>query len=360
MRRRLLRASLALCALGIGLVSSPAPAGAASVTKSAWWTRASDPGSLVPPAAQVPGVTAPEAPVAPPTADAAEGEVVVQGAPNGALAIAAITYALSPGESGPTLTITPSEGSNVPADAVILACRAAIDWEVPATQPGTWQDKPLVDCGRSVNGIVAPDGTSVSFSLQPLVSGNDLDVVLTPGTTGETTPAGPVGSTFQLTFNATDGAVLATTPAPSTSSGSSSSGPSSSPSFTPAAPPSVSVGGSTFTPPESPVVQPALEPQDQAPTVPQVAAPPTQPVAAAEDDTAQAVGFIILLLGAALAGWAYLTPERRDDDAAPLVGLGRFRRPVPAAALVEAPAEPVTGGLGRFSRLRTGPPPSLS
>ena len=358
MRRRLLRVSLALCALGIGLVSSPAPAGAASVTKSAWWTRGSDPGSLVPPAAQVPGVTAPEAPVAPPTADAAEGEVVVQGAPNGALAIAAITYALAPGESGPMLTITPGEGSNVPAEAVILACRAAIDWEVPETQPGTWQDKPLVDCGRSVNGIVSPDGTSITFALQPLVSGTDLDIVLTPGTTGETTPAGPVGSTFQLTFNATDAAVLATTRAPSSSSsGSSSSGSSSSPTFMPASPPVPA--GNTFTPPESPVVPPALEPQDQAPTVPQVAAPPAQPVAAAEDDTAQGVGFIILLLGAALAGWAYLTPERRDDDA-PLVGLGRFRRPVPAAALVDAPAEPVTGGLGRFSRLRTGPPPSLS
>lgn len=357
-RRNVLRVSLALCALGLGLVSSPASVDAASVSKAAWWTRASDPGSFVPPAAQVPGVTAPEAPVAPPTAEAAEGEVVVQGAPNGAIAIAAITYLLSPGESGPTLTITPAEGSNVPADAVILACRAAIDWEVPATQPGPWQDKPLVDCGRSVNGIVAPDGTSVTFALQPLVSGTDLDVVLTPGTTGQTTAAGPVGSTFQLVFNATDGAVLATSQASSggTSSGSSSGSGSFGSSTSPVTPSFSTPSSPSLSSPSTPIVQPALEPQEQAPSVPQVAAPPTQPVAASEDDTAQGVGFIILLLGAALAGLAYLTPDRAEDGT---VGLGRFRRPAPAVATAIA-AEPVTGGLGRFSKLRSGPPPSLS
>jgi len=360
-RRSVLRAALALCALGVGLVSSPAPVDAASATKSGWWFRGTDPVSFVPPAAAPPALpgapTPPEVPVAPP--NAGEGELVVQGTPNGATAIAAITYLLTSGDSSPVLTITPSEGSNVPADAVILACRAPVDWEAPEPSPGTWQDKPLVDCGRSVNGIVAEDGSSITFALQPLVSGNDLDVVLTPGTTGQTTPAGAVGSSFNLTFNATEGAVLAVTPG-STSTGSSSGG-SSTPSVSPSVTPSFSTPSApSFTAPTTPVVQPALEPQDQAPSVPQVAAPPTQPVASAEDDTAQGVGFIILLLGAALAGWAYLTPDRPEDGS---IGLGRFRRPAPEAVLQGAaatPPEPVVGGLGRFSRLRSGPPPSLS
>lgn len=366
MNKTVLRISLALCALGIGLVASPTTAGAASISKSGWWFRTSDPTTFVPPAAQPPSIggvpTVPDAPIDPPAAPAVgEGSVLVQGTPEGANAIAAITYVLAAGESGPTLTVTPDEGSNVPADAVILACRAAIDWVAPESLPGRWQDKPLVDCGRSVNGIIGADGT-ITFALQPLVSGADLDVVLVPGKTGLATPAGEVGSTFQLSFNAAEGAELATTPAPSepsTSTGSaSSSGSSSSPSFTPSAPatPSFSTGGSTFETPTAPVVQPALEPQDQAPSVPQVAAPPTQPIAAEEDNTAQGVGFIILLIGAALAGWAYLTTEGEDQQ----VGLGRFRRPAPAMAVAAAAAAPVTGGLSRFRRPRTGPPPSLS
>jgi hypothetical protein len=41
-----------------------------------------------------------------------------------------------------------------------------------------------------------------------------------------------------------------------------------------------------------------------------------------------------------------------------MIGLSRFRRPVPA--VVNAPIESVEGGLGRFARPRTGPPPPLS
>jgi hypothetical protein len=278
-----------------------------------------------------------------------EGSVLVEGTPTGATAVAAITYTLLEGESAPTLTITPSTSSNVPADAVILACRAALDWEVPASQPGAWSDKPLVDCGRSVNGIIA-DGT-ITFPLAPLVSGTDLDVVLVPGVTDQATPAGNVGSSFSLSFDVATGAVLtSTTSSPTTSGGGSTFTPpvSSSPSF--------SAGGSTFTAPETPVVQPALEPQDQAPTVPDqpmVAAPAAAPK---EDNTAQGVAFLILLAGAALAGLAYLTPARDADGT---VGLGRFKRPAPAAALNPA-MEPVEGGLGRFARPRTGPPPALS
>jgi hypothetical protein len=351
-RRRLAHAGLALLALGAGLLAQPTTVGAATQSKAGWWYRTSDPDSVIPNAARPP-IAAPDAPVDPVAApNVPEGSVLVEGTPEGATAIAGLTYLLIEGESSPTLTITPSESSSVPPDAVILACRAAVDWAPLEKQPGRWQDKPLVDCGRSVNGIIAEDGT-ITFPLATLVSGTDLDVVLVPGTVSES-PAGPVGSAFSLSFDVLQGAVLSTTPPAISTSGSDSS-------FTPPASSSSSggsftaPGGSSFTAPESPIVAPALEPQDQAPSV------PDQPMLAAapvpkEDNTAQGVAFLILLAGAALAALAYLTPERDETGA---VGLGRFRRERPD--VVAAPAlAPVEGGLGRFARPRTGPPPALS
>lgn len=349
-RRGVARIGLVLLAFGAGLLAQPSSLGAASVTKTAWWYRTSDVTSFIPGVAQPPVATPDEPiePAAPP--DVPEGSVLVQGTPEGATAIAALTYQLVEGESSPVLTITPSSSSGVPADAVILACRAAVDWVVPEAPPGRWQDKPLVDCGRSVNGIIGEDGT-ITFALGPLVSGPDLDVVLVPGTVASS-PAGPVGSAFSLSFDTAEAATLATT-TPTTSFASSpttAAQPASSGSSF-AAP---STGGS-FTAP-APVVQPALEPQDQAPTVPSqpiLAAPAAAP---AEDETSRGVAFLILLAGAAMAALAYFTPARDSDH----VGLGRFRRPVPASALATVSSEPVRGGLGRFARLRTAPPQHLS
>lgn len=354
-KRRLGRIALAMIALGAGLLAQPGPVDAATVSKTGWWYRTSQPTSAIPGVAQPPGGAIPDTPadpVAPPTV--AEGSLLVEGTPEGATAIAAITYALTAGESSPTLTVTPGDSSNVPADSIILACAPSLPWTAPEVSPGRWQDKPLVDCNRSVNGIPSDDGTW-TFALQPLIlyaDATELDLVLVPGVASET-PAGNVGSAFSLSFSVADGAVLTTTQ-PTTSAGATGG----SPTFTPAPSPSpsFSTGGSTFTPPSAPVVQPALEPQDQAPVVPNqpmVAAP----VAAKEDNTAQGVAFLILLAGAALAGLAYLTPARPEEGAT--IGLGRFKRPAPLMVAAR-PFEPVQGGLGRFTRPRTGPPPKLS
>jgi hypothetical protein len=302
----------------------------------------------VPPAAAVPGVTAPTLPATPPRPDVAEGSLLVEGTPAGATAIAAITYTLTDTETSPILTVTPSASSNVPADAVILACLAALDWAAPETQPGPWADKPLVDCQRSVNGIIA-DGT-ITFPLEPLVtpSSTELDIILVPGTTGEATPAGAIGSTFSLSFDAATAAVITTTPKPTTSTPTPTTVASS------VSSPSLATGSPSFTAPiADPVGAPALEPQDQAPIVPeqQMAA---VPAAAAEDNTAQGVAFLILLAGAALTALAYLTPDRTEGGT---IGLGRFKRPAPVSVVA---MEPVEGGLGRFARLRTTAPSRLS
>jgi hypothetical protein len=356
MRRRLGLVGLTLLALGASMLASPAPAGAGTVTKSAWWykARTGNPTTVIPPQAgplPAPPATTPAPPTpGPPTVP--DGSLLVEGSAGGADAIAAMTFSMLETESAPTLTITPSDTSAVPDDAVVLACRAAVEWLAPDQNPGAWEDKPLVACDQSVQGIPADDGT-ITFALAPLCQAcTVLDVVLVPGTVAAPTDgtAPPVGSTFSLGFDAADGAVLTT-----------AAGSSGDASFTPDSSSFASGGGSFSTPsspsfsaPSTPVAAPALEPQEQAPSVPQQQAlPPTTPVKG-ESKTARSVAFLILLAGLAFAGLAYLTPDREDGA---MVGLSRFRRPAPA---VNTPIEPVEGGLGRFARPRSGPPPALS
>jgi hypothetical protein len=267
-----------------------------------------------------------------------------------------MTFTLSSTESAPVLTITPSATSQVPADAIVLACRAAVEWASPDQSPGAWEEKPLVACDQSVQGIPG-DGGVLTFPLAPLCQAcTSLDVVLVPGVvaTPTATPA-PVGSAFSLSFDAKEGATLAT--AAGAPPFDASAGSTASPSFgsAPSSTAGFSSPGSFATAPPVPVAQPALEPQEQAPTVPQQVALPVAK-ASARDRTAQGVAFLVLLAGLAFAGLAHLTPARAEDGT---IGLGRFRRPVPATALA-APLEPVSGGLGRFARPRSGPPPALS
>jgi hypothetical protein len=357
-RRKLSLAGLALLTLGASMLVSPAPAGAGTLSKSAWWYRArtSDPSSVVPPAAGPLPATVPPSP-APPTPGpptVPEGSVLVEGTAEGATAIAAMTFTMTKTESAPTLTVTPSASSQVPDDAVVLACRAAVEWPAPDQNPGAWEEKPLVACDQSVQGI--PGEGTITFALAPLCqSCTTLDVVLVPGTipspAAAPSPApATIGSSFTLSFDTKSGAKLVTTESSSASSGSSSFTPT--PSYSSAPSAGFSRPGSVSTPPV-PIAQPALEPQDQAPTVPQQTALPPTPKPAS-NDKAQGVGFLILLAGLAFAGLAYVTPARPEDG---LVGLGRFQRVAPVDAET---IEPVSGGLGRFARPRTGPPPALS
>ncbi|MDQ1396616.1 MAG: hypothetical protein QOG64_1875 [Acidimicrobiaceae bacterium] len=363
MRRRLVLVALALSSLGIGLWGSLAPAAAASLVQSAWWYRANtDPGRALPPPAPAPPDPLPTTPATVPTPapTVADGSLLVQSTPEGATAIAALSWTLTGGETAPSLIVKPDSSSHIPADAVILACRAAVPWKAPGKSPGAWEDKPLVDCGASVQGILNPDG-SVGFALGPLVSGTDLDVVITPGL-AQTTPT-PVGSTFSLSFPVQDGVALKTAPAAADNefapfaSSPGSSGPADA---APSSPSSSFSGSSASSSGDvataaSPIAAPALPPEAQAPTVPALIAPGTTKPGSKGDNHRRLVAFLILLAGLAFAGLAFLTPEHADGT----IGLGRFRGPVPAAS-VAAAVEPAAGGLGRFRRPRTGPPAALS
>lgn len=356
MNRRRLAPAIGL-AVGVALLLVPVPgAGAAAVAGSGWWYRTvtATPTAEVP--QPIPGghPTVPVTAPGPPTVPA--GMLHVQGVPAGATAIAAVTFTLAEGETSPVLTITPDATSVIPPGALILACRAAVEWVPPASLPGAWETKPLVDCSRSVQAQPG-DGGKLVFPLQPLLDETLLDVVIVPGmdpTIAATAPEA-AGSVFSLTFATPTVADLVTTPGlPPTSSdfgsdfssgsdvggsfGSGDSGGSGSFGFTPA-------GDLSLAPVDAPV-RPALDPQDQAPAVPRVAAPVanTTPV---DTDDVRTLGMLVIA-GCALTAWL------SSQQAAPAtVGLGRFAHAAPAHAEVEE------RGLGRLRRARSGPPPSL-
>lgn len=359
---RLLRLLLSavLLATGAALVALPAPpAGAASLVASGWWYRASTTTPTAESPQPVPGGN-PQVPALPTAPTVPADQLHVEGSPGGATAIAAMTFSLAEGESSPVLTLTPHPSSAVPPEAVILACRAAVQWAPPAQSPGTWETKPLVDCLTSVQGQTA-EGGKIVFPLQPLVSGSLLDVVIVPGTVANL-PAGQNGSTFSLTFARPGPEALVTTTATSGSDGGFVSPISD---FSPVT--ETPLGGDVLdlgspaalpTPAAEPPVAPALEPQDQAPSIPRVAA--AQPVAALDRSAARNLGLVLILLGAI---GAYLAANGSPRTA---VGLGRFRRALPAGEagailpdVSDSPREVAERGLGRLRRPRVGAPPAL-
>lgn len=352
-RARRLAASITAMALGVALITIPAkPAVAAGITATGWWFRA----STATPTAEIPQPIpgAPTVPVvapAPPTV--AEGELHVEGTATGATAIAAMTVLLDKGESSPILTLQPTDGSVVPPNALILACRAAVDWTPPDSNPGTWESKPLVDCATSVQGQLTDDGKIV-FPLQPLVSGTLLDVVFVPGS-DPALPAQAGGSAFSLTFAKPGPESLVTTPASGGFTGSDDFATD----FDPAleSPLTDDVALPAGDPLPAPPVAPALEPQEQAPSIPRVA-PAVAPTPL--DDAPRTLGLVLLFLGAL---GAYLAANGAPRQT---LGLGRFRRvlaPGEAEALLATgPAEPAAiteRGLGRLRRPRVGTPPAL-
>ena len=339
---------------GVALVAFPAsPVSAAGITATGWWYRAATENPSAESPVLVPG--APTVPViAPPPPTVGEGELHVEGTASGATAMAAITIALAEGESSPILTIEPTDTSVVPPEALILACRAAIEWTVPEESPGTWESKPLADCSTSVQAQPTEDGKLV-FPLQTLVQGTVLDVVFVAGS-DPSLPAGAQGSSFSLTFAKPGPGSLVTTQSASAFEPSSDFASS----FDPAieSPLTDEFGLPAVADPlPAPPVAPALEPQEQAPSIPRVARV-AAPVPL--DGAPRALGLLLLFAGAV---GAYLAANQAPRQT---IGLGRFRRVLPAgsseAVLSRDPARPaeiVERGLGRLRRARIGAPPAL-
>lgn len=363
--------ALALAAVGLLCLLAAGPsAHAVDAPATGWWSRLAT-------ATTTDELPAP-APAAPDTipvgATVPEGQLLVESTPEGAVAVAAARWQLAGGESSPSLTIPVGEGSTLNPQSVILACKAAAPWSPPESNPGPWELKPLVDASRCVNGVIAEDLSTVTFGVQPLVSGDDLDLVLVAGrATGAEVPPGvpppPVDadtSAFRLVFPAPtaeslqvvagsdfeEGADDVFVPAPAEPS-SVDVGGSAAPLDLPA-PASPSVAMPTVGVDE-PVAAPALEPQDLAPSVPDVS--DAVEVVSAKD-AERTIGYVLLVLAAAMGAWAHLTNEQSTG-----IGLGRFRTVVAEGTVpvvATASAAPTVGGLSRFARERTTPPSRLA
>ena len=372
MKRRIVL-SVSLAVLGASFLVLAPSVEAVGTPTSAWWSRL----ATTTPTDEVPAGLPVGAPATPDTvpvgAVVPEGQLLVEGAPDGATAIAAVRWELADGESSPSLVVPIGESSTVNPQSVVLACKTATPWTRPAALPGKWDSKPLVDGTRCVNGVIAEDLSAIAFGVQPLLSGTVLDVVFVPGKDPNLAPPPGVpeppadvdGSAFRLVFDAPTAESVKVVPGSDFSEGegnrfitpTTSATPDFGSTDTPSADPAPAPVDTSpaFEAPEE-AASPALPPEDLAPSVPDVA--DVVPAAATAGPANRAIGFILLALSALVAGWAYMTS---NPGAAGTVGLGRFAAPVAAGTppLVGASQAPI-GGLSRFARPRNTPPTRLS
>lgn len=376
MRRRRALVAVALALGGVVVLLTAPIADAVGAPTAGWWARlaTADPASQLPVGVPVPAPTTPD--TIPAGATAPPGQLLVEGAPDGATAITAIRWELDPGESGPSLVLPIAPGSSVNPQSVVLACRTATPWTKPESAAGSWDDKPLVDGSTCVNGVIADDLSTIAFGIQPLVSGNTLDIVLTPGEDAsiEVPPGVPEppadidGSIFRLLIDPPAADALQVVP------GDFSEGegdrfvtpePEPTPEFGSIETPSSDFAPAPVTTPAfdagADVAAPALDPEDLGPSVPDVAS--AVPAATVGDPVNRTIGFVLLALAGLVGAWTYFrspTPGAETE-----IGLGRFRTTVPAAVGAAgatagvAGAPPVVGGLSRFARPRREPPPPI-
>jgi hypothetical protein len=364
-------AGLALMAAGALVLGLAPSAGAATLGDAAWWWRPHE---------------GPGGPPKPPHVP--DGGLYVAGTPDGASAIAALRFTLEEGETGPVLTLdevdpagsdeeeSPSTTAPAPAplpvppptegggttpkelDPVILACQAGSDWK--QAEAGKWAEKPKVACGvGKVTG--EREGTAWSWDLSDLQVKTEVDIVLVPG------KVQGVGSTFQVAFEPPDDTSLTTvpgtSPVPIIPAGESltpvpDSGGSAG--FDDAGAGGVSAtsgdpGTSFDAGDDTSESGPALSEDEQGlekdAAAVENAQEQAQPASATTGKNARTLGIVVLVAGAALALFANQQPVPALRKLGPF-GAG-------AGAAEPKPADPTPGGLGRFTRARSGPAPKL-
>ena len=324
--KRLLGAAAIVAALLVGLAR---PADAIPPSNAGWWWIVQSGAAPVPAPPTVPG-----------------GGLMVGGTSSGPNAVAALRFELEADQGSPVLTLAVAENGDINGtEAVVLACPATSAWA--STYAGPSAARPASSCAKSVKGVLSADAKTWTFNLTPLQVGNVVNVVLQPGD----------GSTFNLTFNPPTTTTLATSPKPAPAVSDAASEDATSPIDDAASSAALDLSGIPLDAPAyiAPLSDEiALERAD-----PQQGSPRAQraPTLAVSDNTTRASGLaLVLLLGIGLAACSLSqqpTPAMRALG--PMTGtadVGRARRTAAAG-----PAQ--IGGLGRFVRPRTGPPPRL-
>lgn len=325
------RALAALLIAGGSLLGHGAVAvDAATVDDAGWWDRNAD--------ALLPQIDPPP-----------EGAIRVANDPAGAAAVAAVRFQLGAEEEGPTLILRVA-GDPVPEGAAFVACPATSAWTGESGAP--LSEAPTSDCeAGTALGLVAGDGTTVSFDLSQLAQAPVVDVVLSPAPTGES----PVTDTFTVDFETpadTDVTTRGPMPAaPTVPSGTPPSGGSAAPAVG---------GGAGSSPPSFSPGSPSG--RSSAPAGPTVTVPPTSSPAGAPSATPPAT----MAIGADEAvappiGTTSATSKRWIGlvTAAAIIGLGAHLWRADRARAVMT-AGPVLGGLGPFVRERSGPAPDVA
>lgn len=319
---------------------------AASLDDSGWWARTNQDPLL----GQASG------------ADVTPGQLLVEGAPEGATAIAALRATLPADTGSPVLTL--KVASQLGGDtAILLACQAGSGWT--GAHAGPWGAKPNPDCAQSVQGVPSDDGAEWTFALGPLQFGDQLNIVLTPGVD----PALPDGlnrSAFRIVFDRVGAGSIQVTEAsedfspgitvPSFTVDPPSSGSDTlQPSFTPID------TGSSFVPPttatdSSLADQPArsslpASEQGQTATAPVLGAQNPLRAAAIDDagDAGRFLGVLVFLVAGGLLAWSSTQPAPER------MVLSRFAASASTHASVTPTVDPTEGGLGRFRRQRDTP-----
>jgi hypothetical protein len=339
-RRLRLIGGLSLMLVGLLLTFSPgarAEDGAAIDEVGWWWS------------AQVSELVAVPAPP-----DVTTDQMLVEGHPDGASAIAAIAARLPEDQVNPILTLkAPSEVGA--AEAILLACQAGSAWSY--ADAGYWQAKPSPDCTSSVQGVPDPEGGSWTFALGPLQFNNQINVVLVPAKV-DGQPEGADGSTFRIVFDKPTGASIVTTAGTAPDAGGFVT-PDDNLGYsfpdTPVDTGGVGVGTGVLDVP--PVAPPAALPEQdtgRTATAPVVQAV-TNPVApiASTDDSSRFVGVLLILVGAAAAY------QMTNQTMPPLHGLSRFGHRADREVTATVAVEDQMGGLGRFRRERRTAPSRL-
>lgn len=166
MIRRICHVTAALCMAAIPLVLTVS-AGADSAGAFGWWYQLND-------------SALPLAP--PPPPNAPSGGIYVQGTLAGPSAYGAVHFS-SPGTTAGVATLA-IEGQNGAVEVAL--CPTTAPWQ--GADGGEWQKAPTFDCSTlKVLGIIAADGTSVSFQItDALALSGEYDLALVPDPTAQT------------------------------------------------------------------------------------------------------------------------------------------------------------------------------